>query len=197
MAILHNPRHEKFAQLLAQGMSAVQAFVAAGYAYSTGNAARLSANESVKRRVEELTREATGLAGISIKRVVGEVAKVAFASLGDYISIDESGQPQVDFSKLDRDKLAALGEVQREERTVAPEGQPVTTIKKVRFKLHSKLDALEKLGRYLGAWERGATVVQPPQITIQQYDFNKLSDDELQQLLAIKKKLMLHSPEAK
>ena len=129
--------------------------------------------------------------------MVGEVAKVAFASLGDYISIDESGQPQVDFSKLDRDKLAALGEVQREERTVAPEGQPVTTIKKVRFKLHSKLDALEKLGRYLGAWERGATVVQPPQITIQQYDFNKLSDDELQQLLAIKKKLMLHSPEAK
>ena len=80
--------------------------------------------------------------------------------------------------------------------TVAPEGQPVTTIKKVRFKLHSKLDALEKLGRYLGAWERGATVVQPPQITIQQYDFNKLSDDELQQLLAIKKKLMLHSSEA-
>jgi len=56
MAVLRNPRHERFAQLVATGMSAAEAYVAAGYAekaaYTCGP--RLLKTSSVQARVREL-----------------------------------------------------------------------------------------------------------------------------------------------
>lgn len=51
---LKNPRHEAFAQALAAGETADAAYVTAGFKANRGNATRLKANESVKKRVEEL-----------------------------------------------------------------------------------------------------------------------------------------------
>ena len=53
MPTLRNPRHEKFAQLVASGMTAQAAFTQAGYP-SPQNAPRLRNNELVARRIEEL-----------------------------------------------------------------------------------------------------------------------------------------------
>ena len=53
MAILTNPRHEQFAQNLATGMSATEAYAKAGYKANEGNAWRLSRNEQVLERVSE------------------------------------------------------------------------------------------------------------------------------------------------
>src|SRR5215472_32721 len=52
MPVLSNPRHERFAQLLAQGKSAVGAYEQAGYRRDDGNAVRLT-----KKTVETLLRE--------------------------------------------------------------------------------------------------------------------------------------------
>lgn len=54
MAILDNARHEAFAQGLAKGMTHEAAFQAAGYKSHRSNAARLSGNDSVRKRVAEL-----------------------------------------------------------------------------------------------------------------------------------------------
>lgn len=51
---LKNPRHEKFAQGLAEGKTADQAYQDAGYKPNRGNATTLKANKSVKDRVAEL-----------------------------------------------------------------------------------------------------------------------------------------------
>jgi phage terminase small subunit len=56
MATLNNARHEKFAQELAKGKAAAEAYTAAGYKYDRGNASRLTANDNISRRVEELQR---------------------------------------------------------------------------------------------------------------------------------------------
>ncbi|GAC1042276.1 hypothetical protein [Rhizobium sp. No.120] len=54
MPVLKNARHEKFAQALAKGKTADEAYEAAGYAANRGNAARLKANESIMKRVGEV-----------------------------------------------------------------------------------------------------------------------------------------------
>ena len=53
MPTLRNPKHEKFAQLVASGMTAQAAFTQAGYP-SPQNAPRLRNNELVAKRIEEL-----------------------------------------------------------------------------------------------------------------------------------------------
>ena len=54
MPTLQNPRHERFAQELAIGKSADAAYVLAGYRANRSNAARLSANQDIQKRVAEI-----------------------------------------------------------------------------------------------------------------------------------------------
>jgi phage terminase small subunit len=54
MAVLDNPKHEAFAQALAKGCTADEAYQLAGYAENRGNAIRLKANERIQSRLAEL-----------------------------------------------------------------------------------------------------------------------------------------------
>ena len=58
MPVLKNPRHERFAQLLASGKTAADAYEEAGYKRDAGNASHLAAAETITSRVQELTTEA-------------------------------------------------------------------------------------------------------------------------------------------
>ena len=55
MAALKNARHERFAQELAKGKSASEAYRVAGYKPDDGNAIRLTGNDKVKARLAELS----------------------------------------------------------------------------------------------------------------------------------------------
>lgn len=54
MPILDNPRYERFAQGLAAGKTADEAYTEAGYRPNRGNASTLKANQSIEARVAEL-----------------------------------------------------------------------------------------------------------------------------------------------
>ena len=54
MPVLPKPRHEAFAQARAQGKTQEQAYVEAGYSPDDGNACRLTGNDRIKARVQEL-----------------------------------------------------------------------------------------------------------------------------------------------
>lgn len=58
MPVLPNARHERFAQALAKGKTADEAYQEAGFVANRGNATRLKANESVAARVAELQSKA-------------------------------------------------------------------------------------------------------------------------------------------
>lgn len=58
MAALENARHERFAQGLANGKTADEAYAEAGFKPNRGNAATLKAKQSVQARVKELTERA-------------------------------------------------------------------------------------------------------------------------------------------
>jgi hypothetical protein len=72
MAMLTNTRHEKFAQNVANGMSASAAYKAAGY-NSTNldvHSARLMVNDGIKSRIAELQGETAKTQAITREEVV-------------------------------------------------------------------------------------------------------------------------------
>lgn len=66
MPALTNPRHERFAQELAKGKTADEAYVAAGYKPNRHNASRLKTNETITNRVAEIQERGAVRAEITI-----------------------------------------------------------------------------------------------------------------------------------
>ena len=71
--VLKNQRHERFAQKLAAGERASEAYVRAGYRPNYGNSIRLKGNERIKARVAELQRSGAALAEVTIGSLLEEL----------------------------------------------------------------------------------------------------------------------------
>ncbi len=67
--MLENPKHERFAQLLAEGRTADEAYEEAGFKPNRGNATRLKANESVYARVRELQARSLDRHDVTVKNI--------------------------------------------------------------------------------------------------------------------------------
>src|SRR6478736_6065006 len=72
MLTLQHPRHERFAQELATGKTADAAYVLAGYRANRSNAARLSANQDIERRVAEIQSLGAERAAITVETLIVE-----------------------------------------------------------------------------------------------------------------------------
>jgi hypothetical protein len=87
---------------------------------------------------------------IGAEQVLEELSEVAFFSLGNVVVIQEDEAAGLDLAEADAAHLAALSEVQIEERIVnGKDGAPDEVLRTIKIKTHSKLDALEKLGKNL------------------------------------------------
>jgi hypothetical protein len=85
--------------------------------------------------------------------VLDELRKIGFANMADYMRPTPEGHPMLDFSGLTRDQTAALSQVTVED---------ITEGKRVQFRLHDKLGALDKLGRHLGLFGAKHTQAESP-----------------------------------
>lgn len=74
--VLSNPRHERFAQELARGKTADEAYVLAGYKQNDGNATRLKGNERILARLEELQNRAANRAEVTVESLIAEAEEV-------------------------------------------------------------------------------------------------------------------------
>jgi hypothetical protein len=72
MPILQNPRHETFAQELAMRKTADEAYETAGYRPDRGNAARLTANDSIRARIAELQAAGAEKAALTVESLIAE-----------------------------------------------------------------------------------------------------------------------------
>ena len=111
MPVLKDARHERFAQGLAKGLTADEAYVSAGYKRNRGNAVRLKTNESVRKRVAELTQKATEKATLSHAWIIERLMQNADQALGRIPTrlkkLDkETGEP-VEVEIIDIDRTAA------------------------------------------------------------------------------------------
>jgi phage terminase small subunit len=189
MPVLDNVKHERFAQLLAQGKTATDAHEAAGFKRNDGNASKLAARPDVQARVKEITGAAAERCGVTVEKVVAELAKIGFSNMLDYMAIGADGQPVLDFSKLSRDQAACIQELVVETRPdpLAGEdeqepqghggslrrqkaGAAGVEILKVRFKLADKRAALVDLGKHLGMFkqvvEHGGSILHEARVIV-------------------------------
>lgn len=142
MPALVNPRHERFAQEMAKGRSATEAYALAGYKEGRRDAAsRLSSKVNIRDRVQELLERAAERTEITIARVLEELAKIGFANAGEFFDWGPDGIKVKDKDGLTPEQQAVVAEVSQ---TITEKGGTV------RVKLHDKLGALEKIGRHLG-----------------------------------------------
>jgi phage terminase small subunit len=86
MGIVINLRHERFAQALAQGKAANEAYVLAGYKANDGNASRLKGNERISARVQEIVGRAAERAEVSLERVLREFKAIAFSDISKAVT---------------------------------------------------------------------------------------------------------------
>lgn len=81
MPALDNPRHERFAQELAKGKTADEAYQTAGYKPNRGNATTLKANQSVLDRVAEIKDRGAVRAEITLQTLMEEAAEIQAAAM--------------------------------------------------------------------------------------------------------------------
>jgi phage terminase small subunit len=104
-----------------------------------------------RRRIKEAaTERAVAKLAITKEAVLGELAKLSFSNMLNYLAIGADGQPRLDFSALTRDQAAAIHELVVETRTEERENGPPVVITKTKFKLADKRGPLTDLGKHLG-----------------------------------------------
>lgn len=77
MPALSNPKHERFAQALAKGMTQAEAYADAGYKQSEPNASRLTSNDKVQARLAELQERAAVRAEITVASITERLLAIA------------------------------------------------------------------------------------------------------------------------
>ena len=110
MPVLKNQRHERFAQELAAGKTADQAYVLAGYKECRAHASRLAAKGNIRERVAQILGNAAKRAEVTLESLILEAEEARLLA----ISIN---QPSAAVSALTaKAKLAGLW-VEKSERT--------------------------------------------------------------------------------
>lgn len=83
MSVLPNPRHESFAQHLAKGKTADEAYGQAGYKANRGNAATLKANQSILDRVAELRERGAKKVEVTLESLAAELDEARGIALAE------------------------------------------------------------------------------------------------------------------
>jgi phage terminase small subunit len=171
MPALLNARHERFAQEIAKGVGAAEAYVTAGFKPNAGNARTLRNNQAVRKRVQAILEErehihakaverAIERTGITVGRVLGELAKIGFSDIRKAVRwksarITEEDNPEGGDVLVIRNVVTNLVEIVGSDEIDDETASAIAEISQnatggVRIKLHDKRAALVDIGRHLG-----------------------------------------------
>ena len=145
-----NDRERAFCQEYVKDLNGSRAARAAGYS-SKGASVRANAllkKSRVKALVAKLIAKQANKLEISADKVLGELAKMGFSNMLDYMRADEDGEFRLDFSKLTREQAAAIQEYTVDATGGTGDGER-KQVMRTRFKLADKARSLELLGKYL------------------------------------------------
>ncbi len=160
MPALKNTRWEKFAQSLAKGLNGGDAYAAAGYVPNPRNADRFKKNKEIMARVDELVAVGADKAGVTVERIMAELARIGFADItkavewGEALAIKAAtmqdgvtGEPLIvqgvaliASANLPADVTAAISEVRKTKEGIS-------------IKFHDKTAALLNMGKQLGMFK--------------------------------------------
>lgn len=149
-----NEKQQRFVQEYLVDLNATQAAIRAGYSAQTARqqASRLLSDDDISAAISNAQKEVAQKHGITVDRIVSELALLGFSNMQDYMRSTPGGDPFLDFSALTREQAAALTEVTVEDYTEG-RGEDAREVKRVKFKLADKRAALVDLGKHLGMFQ--------------------------------------------
>jgi hypothetical protein len=168
MPELDNPRHERAAELRADGLTQTDAFCQA-FGHEDGrNASRLFARADVRARVRQIVERRAVMADLDealILRQLKAIAKngelIGNSNLDNYFAKNAAGERiGIDLAHVSPENMAALEQVVIDQ-IVEGRGDERQVIKRIRIKLKTAgrvIQACELLGRYLSMWRDRAAL---------------------------------------
>jgi len=145
-----SPRERRFVEeYCANGFRGADAARAVGF---TGAHVRKSADRLLKRphiqaAIEARLRDLADGAQLRSEAILLELAKIAFADIGQVIDFSGADLRLRPANEIPGDARAAI-ESLKVKRYLEGQGEHAREVEVTEFKLHDKLGALEKLGRY-------------------------------------------------
>jgi phage terminase small subunit len=163
------PKHKKtprqiiFVREYAKDFNGTRAAIAAGCPKRSAHvtASRWLKLAKVQEDIQRGINRVSAKLEISADRVLGELAKLAFSNMADYVEVSADGTARVDLSGLTRDQMAAIEQLETREyienEKFEDDAQAGREVRKIKFKLSNKREALELLGKHLRLFqEEGA-----------------------------------------
>jgi phage terminase small subunit len=182
MPSLKNPQREAFALALARGGEVARTYAEIYPGERTPmtiatKSSKLHNLPEVQFRIAEIKAQFATKTSITAQRVLEEMAKIGFVNLGDFVTIGPDGKSTVDLSKIPKEQMAAVSELQID--TDADGKQ------RVKVKLHDKRAALLDIGKHLGMFKDKLEVSGPnggPIATVNTVEVSLLDKEERQML---------------
>jgi len=208
MAVLPNARHEAFAQALAKGKTADDAYAQAGFKPDRGNASRLQQKDSIRQRVAELlewsatveqkaTERAIDKLAITKERVLAELAKIGFSDIRKAIKwnghlITEEDNPEggdvLVVKTIVSNHVTLIDSEDLDDDTAAAIAEiSQNATGGIKLRMHDKKSALVDIGKHLGMFvdkvdhTSSDGSMSPPKPAI---DASKLSTAALAEIMA-------------
>jgi phage terminase small subunit len=145
------PRKLRFAEEYCICLNGYEAAKKVGYTDRTAQKSkRLLDDPIVKKYVADFQARLSKKTEITAEKVIQELAKVGFANIQDYI---EAGNEINDLMQIEREKAASVESIKTITKFYGT-GKNQTKEVSTSLKLHSKISALEQLGRHLGVFEK-------------------------------------------
>ena len=154
---LSNAGHKRFIDEYLIDCNGAAAAERAGFSKRRARqtAHELLQRDDIKAAIAEKQARLRAKNEVAAGKVVDELAKLAFANMGDYVTLS-GGRLCTDFSKVTRDQMAAVTKltVKTIPGIEGEDGEKVTPeVTEVRFELADKRGPLVDLGKHLGLFE--------------------------------------------
>ena len=139
-------KQQRFVEEYLVDLNATQAAIRAGYSPVSANqtAADNMAKPCVSNAIARAMAERSKRTGVTVDRVVRELAKIGFADISDVASFDNGDLRQ----ETHRDDTAAI-QTLRVKRTITDDGEVVER----EVRMYDKGKALDMLSRHLGMFD--------------------------------------------
>jgi len=149
-----NKRHLRFCKEYPIDFNGTRAAADSGFSKKTAAAiaSRLLRNVKIQEQIQKEIKAREYRTEVTADRVIQEIALLGFSDIAHYIEIGEDGQITTKtFEEMPEHASRAIESIS-EDRIIRenPDGTQIIVHDKYKFKLHSKIHALEKLFKHLG-----------------------------------------------
>lgn len=157
-------KQKRFCEEYLTDLNAAQAAIRSGYSEDTAKeqASRLLTNVNVQAYVAELQEIRSKKVECTSEMVLKELMKLGFSNVSD---LKNNWEEFKSWDEIPEEKKHIIQEVE----TITSKNKEGTETTRLKVKLHSKTDALEKIAKHIGFYEKdnkqkegGVTIVQLP-----------------------------------